>query len=301
MRSFHQIVDRPPVTAQSAPSEPLDVDEKGIPRSGTLPPGYRIPGRVYVQPQWIWDCINEAKLLRPDLYAPGNVLPPHLSPWVKAKKGQYDPRAPLEEQEREGEVAEFEEEEAEAAAIEAAEASGSEEEDEDEEDAESANEAMVEDDHGMDVDLAESEESDSGSEGGNFDGFEEELAADESEDEETKERNMMQAELEAEAAGYTNGAADGKNAKTADGKPLRSILKAQASKGNEARKRAEKKKREEQEELQRNMGMMSRKKRKLMEKMQYGNQKKEEEAEKLRKKRRKLEKQKATEKAATAV
>ena len=87
----HQICDRP-----SAPNKVL--------------------GRTYIQPQWIFDSINKSELLSVAEYAPGETLPPHLSPWGDA--AGYDPEAPLEDveeaeevDEEEGEVHTDEEEE----------------------------------------------------------------------------------------------------------------------------------------------------------------------------------------------
>lgn len=62
----HQIVDRPKVSS-------------------------KVTGRTYIQPQWIFDSINHGSLLPVNKYAPGETLPPHLSPWGDA--GGYDPEA----------------------------------------------------------------------------------------------------------------------------------------------------------------------------------------------------------------
>ncbi|KAG0673804.1 mRNA-binding ribosome synthesis protein nop7 [Pichia californica] len=72
----HQIVDRPKILK-------------------------KVQGRTYIQPQWVFDCVNKSALLNVSDYAPGETLPPHLSPWGDA--GTYDPEAPLEEAEDEEE------------------------------------------------------------------------------------------------------------------------------------------------------------------------------------------------------
>ncbi|KAL3450139.1 Pescadillo N-terminus-domain-containing protein, partial [Aspergillus insuetus] len=270
-RITHQIVDRPSLPESSLPAIPAASENGAVQK---VRPGTRIPGRTYVQPQWIWDCINEGKLLRPDLYAPGATLPPHLSPWVKPKKGGYDPRASLAEQEEEGEAEaaaeaeeESDEEMAEATEDKAAPAESESEEDEDEDESV---------DGGMDVaatdDDSESDEEEEEAEA-DFGGFEDADAGSESEDEEESERTQHQKELEAEAAGLPFSGGDASSAKK---KPQT--------------KKIASKKRQEEEELDRQKMMMSRKKRKLLEKMMYSNKKQAEESAKLRSKRRKLEK-----------
>ncbi|XP_022237208.1 pescadillo-like isoform X1 [Limulus polyphemus] len=62
----HQIVDRPNVNKQYI-------------------------NRYYIQPQWVYDSINACMLLPVEDYFPGEILPPHLSPFVEEKEGDYIP------------------------------------------------------------------------------------------------------------------------------------------------------------------------------------------------------------------
>lgn len=61
----HQIIDRP------------SIDKKYI-------------SRDYIQPQWIFDSINQGKLLPTNKYFMGVTLPPHLSPFTDARKELQD-------------------------------------------------------------------------------------------------------------------------------------------------------------------------------------------------------------------
>ncbi|OXV08983.1 hypothetical protein Egran_03254 [Elaphomyces granulatus] len=277
-RITHQIVDRPPLPESSLPAIP-DVSYNGEGAVQKIRPPTRLPGRTYVQPQWVWDCINEGRLLRPDLYAPGAVLPPHLSPWIKLTKGAYDPRLSLAEQGTEDKDESAAEEDEEISEEETAGKinqrqisnkvpSGSESDENEEDD----NSDIID----MDIAGTENEEEESNKED-DFKGFDDEEPASESEDEVEAARTQHQSELEAEAAGLSfssfNGSATGTSTKKT----------ASHSKRLAAQKRQE-------EELERQKMMMSRKKRKLLDKMLYSNKKQEEEAQKLRDKRRKIEK-----------
>ncbi|PNY28702.1 Pescadillo [Tolypocladium capitatum] len=260
----HQIVDRPLI--QAAIEENGDGEDNQT--SQKLAVNQRVPGRTYVQPQWVWDSVNDKELKEPHMYAPGASLPPHLSPFVKNVQGAYDPTIPLEEQEPEAE------------ALEAA----------DDENVEEDAEATAD---GMDVaELEDEDEEEDGDEedvefGGLLDG--EDVAEDEDEGDDAEEDDaeeddvaLRQQELEAELTGA----------------PVKSKAVSSKAKAREdAKKALSKKSREEAEDLERAKGMLSKKKRKLFEQMVYTNNKKSAEDQKLRAKRRKLEKEKGKGKA----
>ena len=281
----HQVVDRPPL-AETTENQPPE-DETSQSGRG------RMPGRTYIQPQWVWDCINEGKLLRPDFYAPGATLPPHLSPWVKPTKGAYDPSLSLAEQEREGEAEDADAEEADALKEEGA-VSGEEMADDGPEDLVSikldlASGADGIDGHGMDIAGGGPDSASEASAASSFGGFDSDDDVSGAESDNSAARH--QRELEAEAAGTTYSEAV---------KPqVKGILKngTVTERDMKRRKALAKRRKDEEEELERRKMMMGRKKRKMVDKMLYSNQKKDEAAEKLRAKRRKIEMANARKKA----
>lgn len=279
----HQIVDRPALSDAEAMAVP-ETTNGGAAAFKAQWPRSTMPGRTYVQPQWVWDCINQGKLLRPDIYAPGAELPPHLSPWVKPKKGEYDPNLPLQLQEPEVEALEEveEDEEDEEAASDAKDASSI--ESGDDMAAIVDRDSSVEAGEGMDVvssaDEEEDSESDADAGADEWEGFESDAESDVSEGEAARIRH--QRELEAEATGMA----------------IEPEAQTTKSKNAALRKKAVKKRREEEEERERQKMMLSNKKRKLLKRIEYGSNKRDTEAENLRRKRRRIEKAKA---AANAV
>ncbi|KAI1317438.1 Pescadillo N-terminus-domain-containing protein [Xylariaceae sp. FL0255] len=259
----HQIVDRPVIQAVNEDDEVAEDNQT----AQKLAANRRVPGRIYVQPQWVWDSINDEEMKQPSEYAPGAQLPPHLSPFVQNTQGAYDPTLPLQDQETEAEALQ----------------ASDEEEDEDEE--EEADDLVIKKTKGpaadgMDVDESGDEEKDDGS----FEGFseaEEDAEEDSSDKEDSDEELQNQLELEAELSGRT----------------VKQTKADSQSQKIEAKKKLLRKAKEEAEEIERAKGMLSKKKRKLFEQMQYTNNKKSAEDQKLRAKRRKLEKQKAKAKA----
>ncbi|ODV62163.1 mRNA-binding ribosome synthesis protein NOP7 ASCRUDRAFT_74604 [Ascoidea rubescens DSM 1968] len=72
----------------------LEINQKITHQIVDRPVFNKVIGRTYIQPQWVFDSINKSKLLPVSDYAPGETLPPHLSPW--GDSAGYNPENPLD-------------------------------------------------------------------------------------------------------------------------------------------------------------------------------------------------------------
>uniref|UniRef100_A0A383W116 Pescadillo homolog n=2 Tax=Tetradesmus obliquus TaxID=3088 RepID=A0A383W116_TETOB len=79
--------------AWEGPGSPLQEADEAITHQIVDRPtqGHKFLSRAYVQPQWLFDSINHRVLLPAELYAPGKVPPPHLSPFVDNEAEGYTP------------------------------------------------------------------------------------------------------------------------------------------------------------------------------------------------------------------
>ena len=275
----HEIVDRPTFSSPNGSEIPVHVGQTEESSPDRPAHQYRYPGRAYVQPQWVWDCINSGQLLRPDLYAPGALLPPHLSPWVKPKPGLYDPTVPLRDQEANSEKHDDQ-------AVNNVDAPNISDLPDSDDSGEQKNEStdtegLHEDNEAL-VDVAmvkETEELEdeieSSMNSGEFEGFDEGASPDD---------DVYEAELKAEAAGlqYSPKNPPPGTIEEASRKKKEAMSKGGSQSSNVKRHK-------DDEDIERRRIMMSGKQRKLYDKMMFGKNLQDQEAANLRRKRRRIE------------
>ncbi|OLY85491.1 Pescadillo-like protein [Smittium mucronatum] len=231
-----------------------------------------------LQPQFIYDCVNANMILSFDSYLVGKKLPPHLSPFVEYKQGDYVPKQQLAIDEYakrigfQGEVTTLETQDQE---IQEKSTELDQSDDDDDNDDDDDDDSGENDIDGLSADEADSEDSEYDSE---IEQFVEQKAvnAADSQDEDYDEH---QAELEAEFGGVNY--SKFKKRKT-NSSPAPTSEYKKTSKIDEEKKAMA-------------MTMMTKKNRKLYARMQNGIQKRSQEADKLNERRILAEKKQAAE------
>lgn len=274
-RITHHVIDRPVPVASTSKGSALS--------NALIVPGLNGAAagkRAYIQPQWVVDCINLRKILPTDQYAPGKVLPPHLSPFVDydqvRQQGGYIPTEAggeaVEVSEDEEEEEEDEEIEAEAG-VEAEDASSEVEDDE----------AAIEEDEEFTGFGAEDDEEESLIRPAL-------LAAASNPDDASL---MHQAELEAESHGIPYSTFETELSAL---KKTLAATKADTKTVNKAALAADTHSAKTQEANPASI-LLSNKQRKLYNKMKFGENRRNAEAEKLREKKKMVTKQEKKRKA----
>ncbi|KAJ3090471.1 mRNA-binding ribosome synthesis protein nop7 [Quaeritorhiza haematococci] len=282
-RITHQIVDRP-YDGAANPERPAWM---------------RHEKREYLQPQWIFDCVNAKRLLTARGYHPGETLPPHLSPFVTYKDGDYVPdqakRIMGEDVEEESEEEEAEEE----AEVEMQDADEAKEEEKEDVEMAQAEETKKEEPVAKETKKGEDEDESDGEERTPFfpDG-DVDNAVTLPEPELDSDEELHQAELAAEAAGLTY--SEFVAQQSATNKKRKSPGSGVSATNKKAKKETAKKgpkaaaAEDEQERKQLATMMMSKKDRRLYERIQYSKNRKSEEVEVLKQKKAALKKKQKT-------
>jgi len=255
-------------------SSPIEEDDDSITHHIADRPSqkHQFLGRVYIQPQWVYDSINFQRLMPTEKYALGAKLPPHFSPFVSEQEGDYVPKElaelrgdlPTEISREDGKGEEEDEEENENQ-------ENGEDEEEDEENVQNGNEDDEEGDEN------EGEEDDDDETNEEDEEEEEEIDSDD-------EEAIYQKELQAEAAGIPFSDFMSKKDKTSEPKPNR--MKTSELKQKE----------EEKEQKKLATIMMSKRNKRLYQKVVSAQNKKKHYVERMEKKRKRIDESKTEQK-----
>ncbi|KAJ2849161.1 mRNA-binding ribosome synthesis protein nop7 [Coemansia erecta] len=222
------------------------------------------PNRVYVQPQWVYDCVNARCLLDTADYLVGQKLPAHLSPFVEYAEGDYIPEAAIKMAAAagfEGEVTTLQSDDRDEDGSEQQHSKSKNDIDSDDEE---DNEDEEEEEEEADND--ENEESDEGMDGESAD--EDEEASDEEEAARIKAEKQYQQQILAERAGLTFSEYQqkfgNKKSKAAAGSSAGAASNGNSNKSKRGASKRTKAQIDEEERERIAISMLSKKKRKLV-------------------------------------